>query len=186
VRTLGGVCARCWPVTGGWRRRSQNCAPYMGSGRGCLAGDWPSTGGVLNITAAAWTAGFHWWRSGDITRTQNVSEYMIVLALCLVELLLGGRGPAGRCSVCWPVCAVDSLSCYCAWKMIMTRPWASLSGCSSATRPCRVDSMSAASRGSSTQWSTTWRPRMTPPATTSSGSAPVALKVRRHRPTVDC
>jgi len=51
-----------------------------------LAGhnDWPSTGGVLNITAAAWTAGFQWWRSGDITRTQNVSEYMLVLALCLV------------------------------------------------------------------------------------------------------
>jgi len=29
----------------------------VGSGRGWLAGDWPSTGGVLNITAAAWTAG---------------------------------------------------------------------------------------------------------------------------------
>jgi len=28
--------------------------------RAWLAGDWPSTGGgVLNITAAAWTAGFH-------------------------------------------------------------------------------------------------------------------------------
>ena len=60
VRTLGGICARCWPVTG------------------CR---W---GGVLNITAAASTAGFHWWRSDNITRTQNVSEYMIVLALCLV------------------------------------------------------------------------------------------------------
>jgi len=36
----------------------QNCALYMGSGRGWLAGDWPSTGGVFNITAAAWTAGF--------------------------------------------------------------------------------------------------------------------------------
>ena len=91
---------------------SQNCAPYIGSGRGWLAGDWPPTGGVLNITAvprlahlrifilrytnvliiiiiitaAAWTAGFQWWRSGDITRTQNVSEYMLVLALCLVYL----------------------------------------------------------------------------------------------------
>ena len=32
--------------------RSQNCAPYMGSGSGWLAGDWPSTGGILNITAA--------------------------------------------------------------------------------------------------------------------------------------
>ena len=41
-------------------------------------------GGVFNITAAAWTAGCQWWRSGDITRTQNVSEYMLVLALCLV------------------------------------------------------------------------------------------------------
>jgi len=30
----------------------------MGSGRGWLAGYWPSTGGVVNITAAAWTAGF--------------------------------------------------------------------------------------------------------------------------------
>jgi len=55
----------------------------MGSGRGCLAGDWPSTGCVLNITAPAWTAGFQWWRSGDITRTQNVSEYMLVVAVCL-------------------------------------------------------------------------------------------------------
>ena len=53
-------------------------------GRGWLAGDWPSTAGVLNITAAAGTAGFQWWRSGDITRTQNVSEYMLVLALCMV------------------------------------------------------------------------------------------------------
>jgi len=60
VRTFGGVCVRCWPLTS--RRQ----------------------GSVLNITAAAWTAGFHWWRSGDITRTQNVSEYMLVLALCLV------------------------------------------------------------------------------------------------------
>ena len=41
-------------------------------------------GGVLNITEAVWTAGFHWWRSGNKKRTQNVSEYMLVLALCLV------------------------------------------------------------------------------------------------------
>jgi len=66
VRTLGGVCVHCWSLTGGWRGRSLNCAPYMASGRGWLAGDWPSTGGVLKITAAAWTAGFQWWRSGDI------------------------------------------------------------------------------------------------------------------------
>jgi len=49
----------------------------MGSGHGWLAGDWPSTGDVLNITAAAWTAGFQWWRSGKIKQTQNVSgEHM--------------------------------------------------------------------------------------------------------------
>ena len=60
---------------------SQNCALYMGSGRGWLAGRWLAVnGGVLNITAV----GFHWWRSGNITRMQNVSEYMLVLALCLV------------------------------------------------------------------------------------------------------
>jgi len=64
--------------------RSQNCAPYMGSGRGWLAVDG---GGVLNITAAAWTAGFQWLRSGNITRTQNVSEYMLVLALCVVYVM---------------------------------------------------------------------------------------------------
>ena len=54
------------------------------NGRGWLAGDWPSTGGVLNITAAAWTAGFHWWRSGNKKQTQDVSKYMLVLAVCLV------------------------------------------------------------------------------------------------------
>ena len=41
-------------------------------------------GGVLNITAAVWTADFHWWHSGNKKRTQNVSEYMLVLALCLI------------------------------------------------------------------------------------------------------
>ena len=56
----------------------------MGSGRGWPAGDWPSTKGVLNITAAVWTAGFHWWHSGNIMRSQNVSEYMLVLTLCLI------------------------------------------------------------------------------------------------------
>ena len=59
----------------------------MESGRGWLAGDWLSTGDVLNITAAAWTAGFQWWRYADITRTTNVSEYMLVLALYVVDLL---------------------------------------------------------------------------------------------------
>jgi len=81
---LAGSARAAGRLLAGDGGRSQNCAPYMGSGRGWLAFDWLSTGGVLNITAVAWTAGFHWWRSGNITRTQNVSEYMFVLALCLV------------------------------------------------------------------------------------------------------
>jgi len=61
------------------------CERPAGRGvRARLAGDWRVTEGVLNITAAAWTAGFHWWRSGNTTRMQNVSEYMLVLTLCLV------------------------------------------------------------------------------------------------------
>jgi len=58
----------------------------MGSGRGCLASDWPSTGGVLNITAAAWTAG----SSDGVLATKSERKklastcYMLVLALCLV------------------------------------------------------------------------------------------------------
>jgi len=64
-----------------------------------LAGDWPSTGGVLNITAATWTAGFQWWRSGDITRTQNVSEYTLVLALCLVLFFCICNVSAGQTDV---------------------------------------------------------------------------------------
>jgi len=82
--SLRRVCACCWLVTSGWRGRSQNCVPYIASACGWLAGDWPSAGGILNITAAAWTAGFQWWRSGDIMRTQNVSEYMLILSTCLV------------------------------------------------------------------------------------------------------
>ena len=54
-----------------------------------LAGDWRVTRGVINITGVACTAlHFHWWRSGNITRTQNVSEYMLVLALCLVIVVI--------------------------------------------------------------------------------------------------
>ena len=51
-----------------------------------LAGDRRVTGDFLNITEAAWTLVFQWWRAGDIMRTQNVSKYMLILALCLVPL----------------------------------------------------------------------------------------------------
>ena len=78
------AAGRWLPSDGG---RFQNCAPYMGSGCGWLAGDWPPTGCVLNITATVWTAGFNWWSSGNKKWTQNVSEYMLVLALCLVWFL---------------------------------------------------------------------------------------------------
>ena len=56
----------------------------MGSGRGWLAGDWPSTGGgVLNITGGL-DCGIPLMAFWQQKRTQNVSEYMLVLALCLV------------------------------------------------------------------------------------------------------
>jgi len=93
VRTAGWVGSACaagrWLVGDGGH--CQNCAPYMGSVRGWLGGDWPSTGGVLNITVAAWTAGFLWRRSGNKKRMQNVREYMLVLALCLVKFCFRPR-----------------------------------------------------------------------------------------------
>ena len=75
-----------------------------------LAADWQVMGGILKIARciwevgvagspvigrrrgafstlqAAWTAGFHWWHSGNKKRTQNISEYMLVLVLCLVNI----------------------------------------------------------------------------------------------------
>jgi len=36
----------------------QNRVPHMASGHGRPASDWPSTVGVLNITAAVWNAVF--------------------------------------------------------------------------------------------------------------------------------
>jgi len=68
------------PATGG--RRGAPLKPRAAYGKRAWR---PPTGGVLNITAAVWSAGFHWWRSGNKKRTQNISEYMLVLALCLVR-----------------------------------------------------------------------------------------------------
>jgi len=81
-RGLRALLADDWRVTGGC---SQNFAPYMGSGRGWLAGDWPSTGAFSTLLRRPGLRASHWWRSGNITRTQNVSEYMLVLALCLAS-----------------------------------------------------------------------------------------------------
>jgi len=91
-------------TTGG---RPQNRAPHTGSGRGRPAGDWPPTAGVLNITAAVWNAGFHWWRFGNKKRTQNVSEYMLVLALCLVTFCVSRirrKMYCGHARRCFCVC----------------------------------------------------------------------------------
>jgi len=51
------------------------CERPAGRGlRASPAGNRRATGVVLNITAAVWDAGFHWWRAGNKKRTQNVSE----------------------------------------------------------------------------------------------------------------
>jgi len=52
----------------------------MGSVRGWLDGDWPSTGGVLNITAAAWTAA----SSDGVLATK--SERKMLASTCLYSL----------------------------------------------------------------------------------------------------
>ena len=70
-------------ATGGAPKTARRIREVGAAGPPATAAD----GGVLNITAAVWTADFHWWRSGNKKRTQNVSEYMLVLALCLVNII---------------------------------------------------------------------------------------------------
>ena len=94
VRTAGwaGSARAAGRWLAGDEGRSQNCAPYMGSGRGChwLARRWLAVdGGVLNSTAADWTAGFHWWRSGNKKRTCAVGlKVVISRKQCKIETLL--------------------------------------------------------------------------------------------------
>jgi len=83
-RGLHTLLAGDWRVTGAFSKLRAVYGKLAWLARRWLAVD----GGVLNITAAAWTAGFHWGRSGEITRTQNVSEYMLVLAVCLIYLFI--------------------------------------------------------------------------------------------------
>ena len=52
-----------------------------------------------NITAAAWTAAFLWRRSGNKKRTQNVSEEILVLAVCLVHYVNVRSTSTGSVSV---------------------------------------------------------------------------------------
>jgi len=84
--SLHRICAHCWLVTSRWRRRSQHCASYIASGRGWLASDQPSMGGAFS-TLLQWP-GLQASNGGVLAtmRTQNVSEYMLVLSLCLVKL----------------------------------------------------------------------------------------------------
>jgi len=44
VRTLGGVCARCWPVTGGWRGAFSKLRAVYGKWER-LAGRWLAVDG---------------------------------------------------------------------------------------------------------------------------------------------
>jgi len=62
----------------------------MRGARALLISDQQVTEAFSTLLRAACTAGFQWWRSGDITRMQNVSEYMLVLALCLVVIEFTG------------------------------------------------------------------------------------------------
>jgi len=52
----------------------------MGSGRGWLTGDWPSTLGVLNITAEAWIAA----STGGVLATET--ERKMLVSTCLYSL----------------------------------------------------------------------------------------------------
>ena len=60
--------------------RPQNRAPHTGSGRGRPAAD----GGVLDITAAVWTADFH----GGVLATK--SERKMLASTCLYSLYMPG------------------------------------------------------------------------------------------------
>ena len=46
-------------------RRRPHPKPRAAYGKRARPVGRPPTWGVLNITAAVWTAGFHWWRSGN-------------------------------------------------------------------------------------------------------------------------
>jgi len=88
VRTLGGVCALCWPVTGGWRGAFSKLRGVYGKWA-WLAGGWLDIdGGRSQHYCGGLDCGLTLVASGNITRTQNVSEYMLVLALWLLILVV--------------------------------------------------------------------------------------------------
>jgi len=99
-------------------------ARYIASGRSWHPGDWPLTGGVLSITAAAWTAGLQWWSSGDITLAQNVSEYMLVLALHLVNVLFSLSGSKEFELLCKNYSVVHTHGQFhaCVWHSYVVQP----------------------------------------------------------------
>ena len=110
VRTAGWagsarVAGRASPAGDARRRpagdggRPQNRAPHTASG----AAGPPATGRQLGAFSASlrqsgmWA--FHWWRSGNKKRTQNVSEYMLVLDVCLVTAVLQASAEIPCCLV---------------------------------------------------------------------------------------
>jgi len=111
---LGGVCVHCWLLTGWWRGGVLKIARHIwavGVAGSPVLGR--QRGGVLNITVAVWTAGFLWWHSGNKKRTQNVSEYMLVLALCLVYFFYL---PVVKLAVTWCACMSGGV-------VVATRLW---------------------------------------------------------------
>ena len=82
---LGGGCARWWPLTGGWRGAFSKLRAVYGKWA-WLARRWLAVDGGHS---QHYCGSLDWWRSGNIMRTQNVSEYMLVLALCLVCCCFG-------------------------------------------------------------------------------------------------
>jgi len=69
-------------ATGGAPKTARRIRQGGRPARRRLAADW---GRSQHYCGSLGMRAFHWWRSGNEKRTQNVSEYMLVLALCLVK-----------------------------------------------------------------------------------------------------
>ena len=82
VRTAGwaGSARAAGRWLAGDRARSQNCAPYTGSGRGWLAGDWASTGGILKLLRQSGLRA----STGGVLATK--SERKMLASTCLYSL----------------------------------------------------------------------------------------------------
>jgi len=68
--------------------------------RALLTGDRRVMGAFSTLLRRPGPRASQWWRSGDITRTQNVSQYMLVLAVCLVIIIIRTTGVFERTRAC--------------------------------------------------------------------------------------